>query len=188
MTKRNYRQILAISVTSTIFCLGAFAQTEVHKWVDEDGVVHFGDTPPDESTLTETLVIPEAPPAPAAPAAPAPNQSSINSPAASTSSGGPAPNDIKAPVLYEKTDISKLSIADLDARCDEAREAKIAPLREAEIANCKQDKREDPIFCERFNADFGDGGRTFNGSIRPRMFDDLPECVQALQETNRRQR
>jgi hypothetical protein len=180
MTNRNYWQILAISVTSMIFCLGAFAQTEVYKWVDEDGVVHFGDAPPDESTSTETLVIPKAP------AAPAPNQSSTNSPAASTSSDGSEEKDVETPDLYEKTDISKLSIADLDARCDEAREAKIAPLREAEIANCKQDRREDPAFCEHFNADFGDGGRTVNGGVWRRMFDDLPECVDALQETNRR--
>jgi hypothetical protein len=64
----------------------------------------------------------------------------------------------------------------------------IAPLREAEIAKCKQDKREDPVFCERFNADFGEGGRTVSGGIRPRMFDDLPECMDALAETNRRPR
>ena len=36
------------------------------------------------------------------------------------------------------------------------------------------------------NADFGDGGRTVSGSIRPRMFDDLPECVEAMEATRRR--
>jgi hypothetical protein len=92
------------------------------------------------------------------------------------------------PVLYEKTDVAHLSIADLDLRCDEAREKMIAPLREAEIAKCKQDKREDPAFCERFNADFGEGGRTVSGAMRPRMFDDLPQCLEAMAETNRRQR
>ena len=91
-------------------------------------------------------------------------------------------------LLYVKTDISEMSIADLDLRCDEAREKMIAPLREVEIAKYKQDKREDPAFCERFNADFGDGGRTVSGSIRPRMFADLPECLEATAETNRRQR
>ena len=33
-----------------------------------------------------------------------------------------------------------------------------------------------------------DGGLWPNGTFRPRMFDDLPECVEALQETNRRRR
>jgi hypothetical protein len=85
-------------------------------------------------------------------------------------------------------DISEMSLEELDARCDAAREEKIAPLREAEIAKCQADMRNDPAFCERFNADFGEGGRTVTGSIRPRMFDDLPECVEALQERNRRPR
>ena len=86
------------------------------------------------------------------------------------------------------TDVSQLSLAELDLRCEEAREKMIAPLREAAIAECKQDKREDPAFCERFNADFGDGGRTASGYIRPRMFDDLAECEEALHERNRRGR
>jgi hypothetical protein len=96
--------------------------------------------------------------------------------------------EAEIPLLFEKIDITKMSVADLDLRCEEAREKMITPLREAEIAKCKQDKRNDPAFCERFNADYGDGGRNINGSIRPRMFDDLPECVEALQEKNRRGR
>jgi hypothetical protein len=64
----------------------------------------------------------------------------------------------------------------------------IAPLRTAEIAECKASKRNDPAWCERFNADFGEGGRNINGSVRPRMFDDLPECVDALRERNGRGR
>ena len=88
-------------------------------------------------------------------------------------------------MLYVRTDVADLSLGDLDLRCDEAREKMIAPLREAEIEKCKQDKREDPAFCERYNADFGEGGRTVSGSIRPRMFDDLPECNEALEEKHR---
>jgi hypothetical protein len=92
------------------------------------------------------------------------------------------------PDLYEKTDISKLSVIDLNARCDEAREKMIAPQRDAAIAKCKQDKREDPAWCERFNADFGEGGRTITGSIRPRLYADLPQCDEAHDEINRRRR
>jgi hypothetical protein len=184
MIKTKLGQKLSIAVTLIAFCVGVFAETVVYKWVDEDGVVHFGDAPPDESTAAEALVIPKAPPAPA-PAEPAASVPPVSEPA---SQNAPVPDAAPMPFLYEKTDISKMSIADLNIRCDEARERMIAPLREAEIAKCKQDKREDPAFCERFNADFGDGGRTASGSIRPRMFDDLPECVEAMQETNRRQR
>ena len=184
MIKRNICQSLSIGLTLIAFCAGAFAETVVYKWVDDDGVVHFGDAPPDESTAAETLVIPKAPPAPppAEPAESAPPASETANEIASV------PDVAATPFRYEKTDISKMSVADLNLRCDEARKRMIAPLREAEIAKCKQDKREDPAFCERFNADFGDGGRTASGSIRPRMFDDLPECVEAMQEINRRQR
>jgi hypothetical protein len=84
--------------------------------------------------------------------------------------------------------ISEMSLEDLDRRCDHAREEKIAPLREAAIEECKQGKRNDPEWCERFNADFGEGGKTVNGTYRPRMFDDIQECVDALNERNRRGR
>ena len=84
------------------------------------------------------------------------------------------------------TPVSEMSLAELDQRCEVAREAKIAPLRAAEIERCKSQPRSDPAWCERHNADFGDGGRNVNGTFRPRMFNDLPECVEAMQERNRR--
>jgi len=125
---RKSGQNLAIAATLMAFCAGALAETIVYKWVDEDGVVHFGDAPPDESTSAETLVIPKAPPAPV--------QQSTNSSAASITGveNEPLPEEAEAPPLYEKTDVAHLSIADLNLRCDEAREKMIAPLREAEIA------------------------------------------------------
>ncbi|MGI9569566.1 MAG: hypothetical protein ACR2PH_07495, partial [Desulfobulbia bacterium] len=83
---------------------------------------------------------------------------------------------------------SDMSLDELDKRCDTAREEKIAPLRESEIEKCKEGKRNDPDWCERFYADYGDGGKSRQGAYRPRMFDDLPECVDALNERNRRGR
>lgn len=72
-----------------------------------------------------------------------------------------------------------ISVEQLDARCEAARQVKIRPLREAEIAKCKAEKRSDPQYCERFWKDYGEGGRNINGAVRPRLFDDLPECVAA---------
>jgi hypothetical protein len=86
---------------------------------------------------------------------------------------------------YAQT-ISEMSLEELDLRCEQAREEKIAPLRNAAIEECKQGKRNDPEWCERFNADFGDGGKAANGTYRPRIFDDIPECVDELNERNRR--
>jgi hypothetical protein len=179
-------RVLFISLTMTAFCAAAVAEKTVYKWVDEDGVVHFGDAPPVDAIPgeTETITIPKSP-ANVSPARPVASPATVSSPAEETPT---APQVAETPLLFEKMDITKMSVADLSLRCDEAREKMIAPLREAEIAKCKQDKREDPAFCERFNADYGEGGRNINGSMRPRMFDDLPECVEALQEKNRRGR
>jgi hypothetical protein len=70
-------------------------------------------------------------------------------------------------------------VAKLDAQCEAAREAKIKPLRDAEIAKCKADARNDPDYCERYWRDYGNAVRRANGTMGPRMFDDLPACVAA---------
>ena len=70
-------------------------------------------------------------------------------------------------------------LAKLDGQCEAAREAKIKPLRDAEIAKCKADARNDPDYCERYWRDYGNASRRANGTMTPRMFDDLPECVAA---------
>ncbi len=183
MLARNVSRIFALGSALTAVCVSVYAQNTVYKWVDEDGVVHFGDQPPD-SELIESETFTTANPPPVAPAQPA-----TKSPAAKTNDATHSEQpETEIPLKYEKTNIADMSLADLDLRCEEAREKVIAPLRQAEIAECKQDKRNDPAWCERFNADYGEGGRTVSGSIRPRMFDDLTECVEAQNEWNRRGR
>lgn len=186
MLAKTCNRIFVLGVVLTVCCASVYAQQKVYKWVDKDGVVHLSDSPPaaSESADTEILTTEKSPTyvPPAQPAA--------KSPAVSQAEGESqsAKIQVENPPLAEKVNIAEMSLEDLDRRCDDAREKMIAPLREAEIADCKQQKRDDPAWCERFNADFGDGGRTVSGAIRPRMFDDLPECVEALQERNRRGR
>jgi hypothetical protein len=178
----SHGRIIALVGIFLAIAVPADAQQIVYKWIGEDGVVHMGDSPPDNAQNVETITIapsnstvaPTRAPAPKRSADPVPSQ-----PAAPPATEVPTP----APV-----DISAMTLEELDQRCDAAREDKIAPLREAEIESCKQGKRNDPVECESINADFGDGGRTFSGTIRPRMFDDLPECTEALQEWNSRPR
>ena len=159
---------------------GATAQQTVYKWVDEDGVVHFGESAPAgvEAERITTTAAPQTVPSPAP------------SRAARVARPPEAPQSEKPPVAAKPvaatTPVADMTLAELDQRCEDAREAKIAPMRAAEIERCKAQPRNDPAFCERFNADFGEGGRNVNGTIRPRMFDDLPECVEALQERHRR--
>ena len=184
MLSGNVNKIVVLGIALILGMAGAQAQQKVYKWVDEDGVIHFGDSPPDESVATETITT--APPPPPPPTSPQAGQSAAAEDSPATNSASPPKAEM--PVAAPKDDISSMSLAALDQRCEIAREKKIAPLREAEIQQCKQDRRNDPNYCETFNADYGDGGRTASGVMRPRMFDDLPECVEAMNERNRRPR
>jgi hypothetical protein len=68
----------------------------------------------------------------------------------------------------------------LEAQCESEREANIKPLRDMEIAKCKADSHNDPAYCERYWSDYGNAMRSSNGTMTPRMFDDLPVCVEAF--------
>ena len=70
-------------------------------------------------------------------------------------------------------------VAALESQCAAAREARIKPLREAEVAKCKASRQDDPGYCERYWSDYGNARRLPNGTMSPRMFDDLPICVNA---------
>ncbi len=70
----------------------------------------------------------------------------------------------------------KSSVQELQAQCEAARDAKLAPEREALIQKCIQEKNKTPEKCERFYADHGAGGRTAGGAGRVRLYNDLPEC------------
>lgn len=67
----------------------------------------------------------------------------------------------------------------LEAQCEKEREEKIKPLRDMEIAKCKTQNTADPGYCERYWKDYGSARRGATGGTIPRMFDDLPICVQA---------
>ena len=120
MFTRNIGQILVIAIALTAVCTGVYAQKTVYKWVDEDGVVHFSDAPLDEwnPVETETLTTAKPPPnvTPAQPAAKSPTASETDD---ENQSKQP---EAEIPPLFEKTDITKMTVEDLDLRCEEARE------------------------------------------------------------------
>ena len=68
----------------------------------------------------------------------------------------------------------------LEAQCEQEREARIKPLRDMEIEKCKEDKQNDPAYCERYWKDYGNSTRVARGGMTPRMFDDLPVCQAAF--------
>ncbi|RLD23360.1 MAG: hypothetical protein DRI70_09495, partial [Bacteroidetes bacterium] len=59
MFTRNTMQILAIAIVLTLMAVGAGAKAEqkVYKWVDEDGVVHYSDAPPAESSPVDVETV-----------------------------------------------------------------------------------------------------------------------------------
>ena len=79
-----------------------------------------------------------------------------------------------------------MSLEELDRRCEDVREAMIAPLRRAEIQKCVKAGTGDQAWCEAFWSDYGAPSRTASGALIPGMFYDLPECTEAWEERNRR--
>lgn len=73
----------------------------------------------------------------------------------------------------------------LEQQCEQAREARIKPLRDAQIAQCVSEQGKERAYCERYWSDYGNAARMPNGAVRPRMFHDLPECV-AAEEARRK--
>jgi hypothetical protein len=174
---RTASRIIAVILIFLLSTVGVLGQHAVYKWVDKDGVVHYSDEPPDESeaVLVEQMTIAETP-APSQPYQPPVREPTETRKQDEGKAAYPAsPASPESPDI----DISTLSFAELDRRCEAEREAKIAPLRKIEIDKCIDEQRKDPAYCNRFYADYGAGGRTSHGAYRVRMFNDLPVCLEA---------
>jgi hypothetical protein len=184
MSTRNGSWVFALGMILAVVCAGVYAQQTVYKWVDEDGVVHFGEAPPGETPEVEVETFTTDPAPPYVP----PAQTTIKSQSAAETDveNQTAQPKNQTPPPVKEIDISEMSLADLDRRCEDVRDKKIAPLRKAEIANCIQTETGDQAWCETFWADYGDSRRTASGMITPRLFHDIPECVEALDERHRR--
>ncbi|TNG03173.1 MAG: hypothetical protein EP297_00535 [Gammaproteobacteria bacterium] len=82
-------------------------------------------------------------------------------------------------ILFSPAIAQDSSLQQLEQRCEQAREEKIAPLRQKAIDECvtsNKRKRDIVEYCENFYRDYGAGGKTESGGFRQRMFNDLPEC------------
>lgn len=70
--------------------------------------------------------------------------------------------------------------AELDQRCEAARDEKLAPIRAEIYAECLDGRKGDEAYCRRY-AD-GYNGERIGGSPR---FYELPECEEAFRFRNR---
>jgi hypothetical protein len=154
---------------------------DVFKWIDEDGVVHYGQSVPAGVESYERVSIAPSPAAPAPPQPQTPDQREGSGP-------GPAPpTPTSSTPAADPRPASAMSLEELDRICEEAREREIAPLRAAAIEECEASpRRSDPEYCERFHSTFGEAMSLENGGTQPRMFNELPECIQAEQERRNR--
>ena len=73
--------------------------------------------------------------------------------------------------------------AELDKRCELAREKKLKPMREKLIEECVTEKRKEREYCTNFYSTYGDAIHHANGRVQPRMFHDLPECLKAFESS-----
>ena len=184
MLASNGWGVFILSIVLTVLCASAYAQQKIYKWVDEDGVVHFSEEAPAVPPGVKVEVVTTDPGPPPAPRA----QTKVNSPppTAARAESQSMQSAAEIPPLSKPVDVTDMSLDELDRRCEEAREAMIAPLRAAEIEKCIQTGTGDKAWCETFWADYGAPSRTASGDLIPGMFYDLPECTEAWEERNRR--
>jgi len=181
---KNSGLLIALGVILTAACVSTYAQQTVYKWVDENGVVHFSEEPPKVPPDVKVEVVTMDPSPPSVPRV----STTVKSTPPTTAKVErqlPQPGP-ELPPLAKPVDITKMTLEELDRRCEDAREALIEPLREAEIEKCVKTGTGDRAWCETFWADYGEPIRTESGTLTPRMFHDLPECLDAWNERNRR--
>lgn len=61
---KRMQRSLGACVLATLCLASGGATAEIHKWIDADGKVQFGDRPPADQK-TETIAVPKSPPPPA---------------------------------------------------------------------------------------------------------------------------
>lgn len=168
-----------VLLVASLVLAGADARaqtTELCKWVDENGTVHYDVTCPEGVTTSSVTV--ETGPAKNADDPYADARQQRPSAGAPTPRPAPVPSPMPEPMTGRGVDLSSLSAEELRAACEQARERLLKPTRDSMIEKCKAQGDQDPGYCERFYADYGNGGMRGGLRIQP-LFADLPECVAA---------
>lgn len=78
-----------------------------------------------------------------------------------------------------KENLSRMSIEQLEALCEQEREKRLKPERERLIKQCIEQMGKSEEYCTAFYADHGDEVRINRARVRPALYYDLPECVAA---------
>ena len=153
---------------------------KIYKTIDDNGHVTYSTEAPPAGVDVEIIQLEKAPSVSVAPA----SSPGHNSATAATSGGTSPEIKLSEPEIREIR-YEGMTLAELDAHCEIARQSRIRPLREAAIDRCIAG-RSDPDYCRRFYSDYGESGVNVNDVFIPRMFDDLAECMLADDERRRR--
>jgi len=62
-TRRIMQRLAGCAALACIMATGTAVATEIHRWVDENGVVHFSDVQPNAAAATTLDIVDPAPPA-----------------------------------------------------------------------------------------------------------------------------
>ena len=77
------------------------------------------------------------------------------------------------------------SVASANARCEAAREQRLAPIRAKKVAACERRARKPTAGCETFYSTYGNNSNHANGSVVRGEFYDLSACVKARRLSDR---
>ena len=93
---------------------------------------------------------------------------------------------LAAPVGAQ-SDAELKRLDELDRQCEQAREAKLAPMRAERIERCVRDEKRPRDECTAELSTWGNT-QSVRGGSRTGMFYDLPECVAAFEARQRYRR
>jgi hypothetical protein len=80
-----------------------------------------------------------------------------------------------------QSDAELKRLDELDRKCVQAREAKLAPMRAELVERCVREEKRPRDLCTVEYSTWGENSTTHNGGTRPGLFYDLPECVAAFE-------
>jgi len=185
--KHSATMLAVVTAAATILMLAESSRAQMCKWVGEDGSVHYAEQCP-EGVDGERVTLQASPSREQAEAAESRARQALESVMARDAEQRAqqedsiefvlredrqylAPEDVQCPTANRADYVRQM-----EARCEQAREAYIAPLRQAEIERCVREEGRDLAWCERDHADY------FNPQNpwfikEARVFDHLPECV-----------
>ena len=86
-----------------------------------------------------------------------------------------------------QSDADLKRLDELDRQCEQAREAKLAPMRAERIERCVRDEKRPRDECTAELSTWGNT-QSVRGGSRTGMFYDLPECVAAFEARQRYRR